>query len=182
MYYYPYYFHVPMNYDIRQLNYWNYPHEYYGNYGYPLGDRQFTDQGPNPYVVDIEEATKRNNNFRTALWTGRHMQVTLMSLKPGEDIGLEVHPDVDQFLRVEQGQGIVRMGRRRNNLNIVRRIDDGTAIMVPAGTWHNVENTGNRPLKLYSIYAPPEHPRGTVHVTKAEAMAAESNQGRTAFY
>ena len=110
------------------------------------------------------------------------MQVTLMSLKPGEDIGLEVHPDVDQFLRVEQGQGIVRMGRRRNNLNIVRRIDDDTAIMVPAGTWHNVENTGNRPLKLYSIYAPPEHPRGTVHVTKAEAMAAESNQGRTAFY
>ena len=63
MYYYPYYFHVPMNYDIRQLNYWNYPHEYYGNYGYPLGDRQFTDQGPNPYVVDIEEATKEITIF-----------------------------------------------------------------------------------------------------------------------
>lgn len=86
---------------------------------------------------------------------------------------MEIHPEVDQFLRVEQGQGVVRMGRNRNNLNYVRRIHDDSAIMVPAGTWHNVINTGNVPLKLYSIYAPPQHPRGTVHATKAEAMAAE---------
>lgn len=131
------------------------------------------DYGPEPFVVDIEEVTKRNNTFRTALWTGNHLQVTLMSLKVGEDIGLEIHPEVDQFLRVEQGQGVVRMGRNRNNLNYVRRIHDDSAIMVPAGTWHNVINTGNVPLKLYSIYAPPQHPRGTVHATKAEAMAAE---------
>jgi len=131
------------------------------------------DYGPEPFVVDIEEVTKQNNTFRTALWTGNHFQVTLMSLNVGEDIGLEIHPNVDQFLRLEQGQGIVRMGKSRDNLSFVRRIKDNSAIMVPAGTWHNVINTGNVPLKLYSIYAPPQHPRGTVQKTKAEAMKAE---------
>lgn len=175
MYFYPYYFHPPINHVPMQSNNWNNPTGYYRNNYYPY-ERQQIDQGPNPYVVNIEDATKRNNNFRTTLWTGRHMQVTLMSIRPGEDIGLEMHPNVDQFLRIEQGQGVVRMGRRRNNLNIVRRVDDDTAIMVPAGTWHNVTNTGNRPLKLYSIYAPPEHPKGTVHPTKADAMAAEQGK------
>ncbi|WP_077624293.1 cupin domain-containing protein [Sediminibacillus massiliensis] len=131
------------------------------------------DYGPAPYVVDINKVTKQNNNYRTAIWTGKHLQVTLMSLQPGEDIGLEIHPDVDQFLRVEQGQGIVQMGKRRDNLDFQRHVVDDFAIMIPAGTWHNLTNTGNIPLKLYSIYAPPEHPRGTVHVTKMEAMEAE---------
>lgn len=145
---------------------------FYGN------ERQITpivtDQGPRPFVVDIEEATKRNNTFRTALWTGKHLQVTLMSIPPGEDIGLEIHPTTDQFLRVEEGRGIVQMGRRRNQLDYVRRIEDDSAIMVPAGVWHNVRNTGRTPLKLYSIYAPPEHPHGTVHSTKQQALAAEA--------
>ena len=100
-----------------------------------------------------------------------------MSLNVGEDIGLEMHPDVDQFIRVEQGQGIVQMGKSRDNLTIERHVYDDSAIMLPAGTWHNLTNTGTIPLKLYSIYAPPNHPFGTVHTTKADALAAEEGHG-----
>ena len=98
-----------------------------------------------------------------------------MNINVGEDIGLEIHPNVDQFLRVEQGQGIVQMGKSKDNLSFERNVSDDSAIMIPAGTWHNVINTGTIPLKLYSIYAPPNHPFGTVHVTKADAMAAEED-------
>lgn len=133
------------------------------------------DRGPAPFVVDIEEAAEQNKTYRTALWTGQHLQVTLMSLQPGEDIGLEIHPHTDQFLRIEQGEGIVEMGRNPNNLNYRRRVKEDYAIMVPAGTWHNVVNTGKGPLKLYSIYAPPHHPHGTVHRTKADVQAQEPN-------
>lgn len=129
------------------------------------------DYGPKPFVVNIDEATKQNKNYRTTLWTGKHLQTTLMSLKVGEDIGLEMHPNVDQFIRVEQGQGIARMGARKDRLDFEQRVGDGFAIFVPAGTWHNLINTGNVPLKVYSIYAPPQHPHGTVHVTKAAAHA-----------
>lgn len=140
--------------------------------------RQFpklTDFGPEPFVVNIEEAAKQNNNFRTALWTGNNLQVTLMSINPGEDIGLEVHPTVDQFIRIEQGGGLVKMGDSKYRLDYQRRIYDNFAIMIPAGKWHNVINTGSKPLKLYTIYAPPEHPRGTVHKTKADAQATEKS-------
>lgn len=132
-----------------------------------------TDYGPAPLVINIDHTTKQNDTFRTALWTGKHLQVALMSINVGDEIGLEMHPDVDQFLRIEQGQGIVRMGSRKDNLNYQRNVTDGFAIMVPAGIWHNLINIGKEPLKLYSIYAPPEHPRGTVHRTKADALAAE---------
>ncbi|PFA67158.1 cupin [Bacillus sp. AFS015802] len=136
------------------------------------------DYGPNPYSLNIDEATVQNDTFRTALWTGEHLQVTLMSINPGEDIGLEIHPNIDQFLRLEQGEGIVRMGDRQDNLTYEKRVKQDFAIMIPAGTWHNVINTGNTPIKLYSIYAPPQHPRGTVHVTKADAIAAEEGHAR----
>lgn len=127
------------------------------------------DFGPYPFVINIENATIPNDYFRTALWTGKHMQLTLMSINPGEDIGLEIHPNVDQFLRVEQGQGIAMMGDSKDNLNFQRRVFNNYAILIPAGTWHNVINTGRMPLKLYSIYAPPQHPFGTVHETKRDA-------------
>lgn len=127
------------------------------------------DYGPTPFVVNIEAATKQNSNYRTALWTGPHFQVTLMSIRPGDDIGLEVHPETDQFLRLEQGQGIVEMGPTSDNLVFQKRVVANDAIMVPAGTWHDVTNTGNMPMKLYVIYAPPKHPAGTVHRTKADA-------------
>ncbi len=126
------------------------------------------DHGPEPFVIDIEEATKQNNNFRTALWTGNHLQLTLMSIDGNDSIGLEMHPDVDQFIRIEEGEGVTMMGDSRDNLSFQRRVSDDDVILVPAGKWHNVVNTGARPLKLYSIYAPPEHPRGTVHVTRAD--------------
>lgn len=127
------------------------------------------DYGPEPFVVNIEEVTKENKTFRTALWTGEHLQLTLMSIPVGESIGLEIHPDTDQFIRLEQGEGLVQMGANRNNLNFQRRIGRDFAFIIPAGTWHNLVNVGNEPIKLYSIYAPPKHPRGTVHKTKAEA-------------
>lgn len=135
-----------------------------------------TDYGPGPFVVDIEEATTQNNTFRTALWTGTHLQLTLMSIDVGEDIGLEIHPELDQFLRIEEGQGIVQMGDSKDRLDYEEKVSEDFAIVIPAGKWHNLINSGYQPLKLYSIYAPPQHPFGTVHKTKAEAMAAEEEQ------
>lgn len=131
------------------------------------------DYGSNPLAINISLATKINNTFRTALWTGEYLQATLMSIKPGEDIGLELHDDFDQFIRIETGNGIIMMGNNKDKLDYRKNVYDGFGIFIPAGTWHNLVNTGNRPLKLYSIYAPPHHPKGTVHRTKAEAEEAE---------
>ena len=143
--------------------------------GYDMNENYINlkDYGPNPFVIDIEKATEQNNNFRTVLWTGDNFQVTLMSIPVGDDIGLEVHDIDDQFIRIEEGQGIVRIGDSKDNLDFQRKIYDGVAIMIPAGKWHNIINTGNEPLKLYSIYAPPVHPQGTVHKTKSDAQASE---------
>lgn len=131
------------------------------------------DEGKQPLVIDIEDATEENTTFRTALWTGDYLQVTLMSIDVGDDIGLELHPDVDQFLRIEEGEGLVQMGVDERHLTFQRHASEDDAIMVPAGMWHNITNVGKKPLKLYSIYAPPEHPQGTVHRTKSEALASE---------
>ncbi|AGF58237.1 mannose-6-phosphate isomerase-like protein (cupin superfamily) [Clostridium saccharoperbutylacetonicum] len=124
------------------------------------------DYGPQPVVVNIDKVTKQNNNFRIALWTGEHYQVTLMSINVGDDIGLEIHPDTDQFIRIEEGQAVVKMGNSKDNLEFQANARDDFAIMIPAGTWHNIINTGNKPLKVYSIYAPPHHPHGVVQETK----------------
>ena len=134
----------------------------------PMGD-----YGPDPFVTNIDKATRQNRNFRTALWTGRHLQLTLMSIPTGGEIGLEIHPETDQFVRIESGNGMVMMGPAKNRLNFQRPVSDGYAVFVPAGTWHNIINTGNRPLKIYTIYAPPHHPHGTVHATKDIADAQE---------
>lgn len=131
------------------------------------------DYGPQPMVVNIEKLTEANSNYRTALWTGKHLQLTLMSIPVGGDIGLEVHPELDQFLRIEEGEGMARMGSSRDNLDLEAMVNSDNAIIVPAGTWHNLVNTGDEPLKLYSIYAPPEHPFGTVHATKEIAQQEE---------
>ena len=124
------------------------------------------DYGPNPFVIDIEEATKENKNFRRALWTGQHLQLVLMSIARGEDIGLEVHEDHDQFIRIEDGRGLVQMGDNQNMLDFQRNIEEDDIIMIPAGKWHNLSNTGDKPLKLYTLYAPPEHQAGTVEENK----------------
>ena len=138
-----------------------------------MSDDAGQDQGPHPYVLDIEQATLGNATYRTAAWTGSYLQLTVMSIEPGGEVGLEVHEDHDQFLRIESGRGRVQMGPAKDRLDLDREVGDDWAILVPAGSWHNLTNIGDDPLKLYSLYAPREHPHGTVHRTKAEADAAE---------
>ena len=123
------------------------------------------DYGKDPYVVNIEDLTKQNTKFRVAKWTGDNLQMTVMSIQPGGEVGLEVHEDIDQFLRVEEGTARVEMGPTKDEVTFSEDVEDDWAIMVPAGTWHNIINTGDGPLKLYSIYAKPEHPHGTIHET-----------------
>jgi mannose-6-phosphate isomerase-like protein (cupin superfamily) len=125
------------------------------------------------WVGDIERATLENDTFRTVLYTGTHVQLTVMRLAPGEDIGREAHPHLDQFLRVESGSGRVELGRTEDAPEETHDVQDDWAIIVPAGVWHNVVNDGEGEMKLYSLYAPPEHPVGTVHPTKEDAAAAE---------
>lgn len=131
------------------------------------------DFGPMPNVVDIKKATMNNKNYRTALWTGSHIQLTVMNLAPNEDIGLEMHPDVDQFLYVIDGVGRVRMGDRKDHFSIQQLVFEDDAILIPAGTWHDVTNVGKGDLKLFSIYGPPNHPWGTIHQTKEIAESME---------
>lgn len=137
------------------------------------GMPQLTDYGDEPLIVNIDCFAKANPYFRTALWTGEHLQVTLMCIAAGSEIGVEMHPNLDQFLRIEDGCALVMMGKNKNALNYQKKVNSDYAIIVPACTWHNIINTGNSPLKLYSIYAPPQHPFGTVHKTKADAEKAE---------
>lgn len=127
-----------------------------------------TDHGPQPYVVNIEKETLANDNYRSTLWTGRNIQMTVMSIPVGDDIGLEVHPDNDQFLRLEQGRARVQMGPSEDNLTFDEEVADDWVILVPAGSWHNVTNIGDEPLKVYAIYGPPDHLHGTVHRTKRD--------------
>ncbi|WP_232549831.1 cupin domain-containing protein [Propioniciclava soli] len=127
------------------------------------------DYGRQPYVVNVEKATLANKHFRKTIWTGEHLQLTYMTIPPGGDIGLEVHPDTDQFLRVEQGTGRVQMGPAEDELTYTRRVTGDFVVLVPAGTWHNITNTGRDDLKLYTLYGPPDHVAGTVHRTQADA-------------
>lgn len=125
------------------------------------------------WVGDIEALTLGNTNFRTVVFTGTHTQLTLMRIRPGEDIGWERHPHLDQFIRIESGRGRLELGAQEDRVDEKHEVEDDWAIIIPAGTWHNVVNTGDEDLKLYSLYSPPEHPDGTVHVTKADAEADE---------
>jgi mannose-6-phosphate isomerase-like protein (cupin superfamily) len=121
------------------------------------------------FIGDIEDRTEENRDFRRVLYTGPYMQLVLMSLEPGEEIGEEVHEHTDQFFRVEEGEGEIWMDGRPTP------IESDMAMLVPAGARHNIRNTGSEPLKFYTLYAPPEHEDGTVHATKADADAAEEH-------
>jgi mannose-6-phosphate isomerase-like protein (cupin superfamily) len=125
------------------------------------------------WIGDIEKLTLENDTFRTVLFTGEHAQLTVMRIVPGEDIGRERHPDRDQFIRIEEGQARIELSTREDGVDEAHDASDDWAVVIPAGIWHNVINTGAGELKLYSIYAPPEHPDRTVHRTKADAEAAE---------
>lgn len=138
--------------------------------------RCISDLGPEPAVVNIDRAVRCNSTFRSALWTGSHLQVTVMCIPVGGEIGLEIHGMTDQFLRIESGCALVKMGDKPDALTKQHRADGSTAVLVPAGTWHNILNVGSVPLKLYSVYAPPQHPYGTVHLTRREAEDAEKKE------
>ncbi|HET8712072.1 MAG TPA: cupin domain-containing protein [Gemmatimonadales bacterium] len=126
------------------------------------------------FVDDIEDLTEDNSDFRRVIYTGKYLQLVLMSLNPGEEIGEEVHHDRDQFFRVEDGKGEVWID------GAPTKIESETAIVVPAGARHNVKNTGKDPLKLYTLYGPPEHRDRTVHATKDDALKSEEHfDGRT---
>jgi mannose-6-phosphate isomerase-like protein (cupin superfamily) len=128
------------------------------------------------YCDDIEKRTVENEDFRRVLYTGHHLQLVLMTLPPGCDIGEEVHPDRDQFFRIEEGSGVVDID------GVANHVEDDFAVIVPAGARHNVRNTGSAPLRLYTIYGPPEHKDGVVQATKEEAEArhhAEEWDGAT---
>ena len=126
------------------------------------------------FVADIQALTEKNSDFRHVLYTGKHLQLVLMALKPGEEIGEEVHEDRDQFFRVEKGEGEIVIDGNRS------KIKTEDAMIVPAGAKHNVVNTGDKPLQLYTIYAPPEHRDGVVRATKADAAASEEHfDGKT---
>jgi mannose-6-phosphate isomerase-like protein (cupin superfamily) len=125
------------------------------------------------FVGNIERLTEQNNDYRRVLYTGKNIQLVLMALQPGEEIGEEVHDDRDQFFRIETGEGEVVINGNRTKI----KGDDG--IVVPAGARHNIVNTGKGPLRLYTLYAPPEHRDGTVHVTKADAKTEAHFDGKT---
>ncbi len=129
------------------------------------------------WVGDVEQVTLDNSNFRTVLFTGTHLQLTVMSIPAGEHIGWEMHDDLDQFLRVETGTGTLRLGRSADDVAEEHAMADDWATIIPASTWHDVVNDGDGELKLYSVYGPPDHPAGTVHRTKADADAAEESEG-----
>ena len=130
-----------------------------------------------PWVGDIEAVTLQNETFRTVLFTGERMQLTVMHLEVGEEIGWEAHAHLDQFLRLEQGRARLDLGRSQDRTDEIHEVRDDWAMIIPAGTWHNVVNTGEEPVKLYSLYAPPEHSDGAVHRTKADADASEAAHG-----
>lgn len=124
------------------------------------------------YFGPIEKDTETNNNFRKVLYTGKHMQLVLMCLQGGEEIGNEVHANVDQFFRIEIGEAKFILNNQEEHI-----CKAGDAVVIPAGTWHNVINTSKtEKLKLYTVYTPPNHPDGTIHRTKADADAAEEHE------
>ena len=127
------------------------------------------DIGPEPQSFDIERATKENTNYRSVAWSGRYLQVTLMSIPAGEDIGLESHPETDQFLRLDAGNGRVQMGAAKDNMTFDKKVSDGWCVLVPAGTWHNITNIGTTPMQVYAIYAPAHHKPDKVQATAAAA-------------
>lgn len=132
------------------------------------------DSGPERQAFDLETETIQNLNYRSVRWSGRYLQLSLMSIPPGSDIGLEKHAETDQFIRLDGGRGRVQMGPQKNQLTFDREVSDGWCVLVPAGTWHNITNIGQDPMQLYTIYAPAHHKPGTTHST-ADAAAADLN-------
>jgi mannose-6-phosphate isomerase-like protein (cupin superfamily) len=127
------------------------------------------DIGPEPQAFDLEDATRANTNYRTVAWSGKYLQVTLMSIPVGKDIGLEAHPDTDQFVRLDAGRGRAQIGPAKDKLTFDKEVSDGWCVLIPAGSWHNITNIGDEPMQVYVIYAPAHHKPGKVHKTATDA-------------
>src|SRR5512140_882009 len=121
------------------------------------------------FIGVLEDLVEKNTNFRRVLYTGKGLQLVLMTLKPGEDIGEEIHKNTDQFFRVEKGEGLVWVDGKQT------QIEKDDAIVIPAGAKHNIKNVGDKPLRMYTLYGPPQHEDATVHVTKADALASKEH-------
>lgn len=137
---------------------------------------RIVDIGPQPQAFDIERATTQNPDYRSVAWSGRYLQVTLMSIPAGGSIGLEAHPQTDQFLRLDAGRGRVQMGPSKDQLTFDREVSDGWCVLVPAGTWHNITNIGTVPMQVYTVYAPAHHAPDKVQATAAAAAADQHDE------
>jgi len=131
------------------------------------------DYGPEQVELPINQLALMNKNFRASIWTGNHMQVTIMSINPRDDIGVEIHEDIDQILFVARGRASVYSGNTEDTLTFKNNVNTGDMITIPAKTWHNIVNVGFSPLKLISVYAPVKHPYGTLQKTKQDAEHEE---------
>lgn len=138
-------------------------------------DDAFRDKGNAPHAFNLSYEARQNESYRVALWTGSGLQLTMMSIPAGMDTGIEMHEATDQFLYIEKGRGEVIMGKTKGNMNYRRPLGAGYAVLIPGETYHNVINTGNEPLKLYSVYTPKVHPFGTVDKTRSDSEMRESN-------
>lgn len=138
--------------------------------------KRIEDIGPEPQSFNIEQGTTQNTDYRSVAWSGRYLQVTLMSIPVGGDVGLEAHPETDQFLRLEAGTGRVQMGSAKDTLTFDKDVSDGWCVIVPAGTWHNITNTGTGPMQLYAIYAPSHHAPDRVQSTTAVAASDKTDK------
>lgn len=134
------------------------------------------DIGPQPQSFNLEQATRENRSYRAVAWSGRYLQVTLMSIPVGGDIGLEMHAETDQFLRLDAGRGRVQMGTSKDSLSFDKEVSDGWCVLVPSGTWHNITNIGSEPMQVYAVYAPAHHKPGKIHERAADAAADRDDE------
>jgi len=137
------------------------------------------DIGPQPQSFDIEQASKANSDYRAVAWSGRYSQVTLVSIPAGGEIGLQAHPQTDQFLRLDTGQGRAQMGASKSDLSFEQEVSDGCCVLDPAGTWHNITNIATTPMQVYTIYAPADHQPGQLQATAAATQADKDDEPAT---
>ena len=138
-----------------------------------MEEQNYINSGDKPTLLNIRDITRSNGYYRKEIWTGEHLQLTVMSIPVGGEVGLEQHTENDQFIGVEYGVASVYFGQTKQDVIFVGNVNPNYAIIVPSGTWHNIINEGFTPLKIYSVYAPPHHPKGTIHKTKFDSDLAE---------
>lgn len=138
-----------------------------------MEEQNYVNSGDNPTLINISNITRMNKYYRKEIWTGEYLQLTVMSIPVGGEVGLEIHNGNDQFIGVEYGVAAVYAGATKQGIKFIGNVNSDHVVIIPAGTWHNIVNEGNVPLKLYSVYAPPHHPKGTIHRTKFDSDLAD---------